>query len=487
MSQSYWRRPATFLVLLLFCVDDVPAEPTAEKYVEVTAEEAEVYRNNEVVLRARKNQRFRLVAQNGNWIGVTWNADSGLQTGWISVSKVAAVDSGTAVVREDVSTWVSPKGTHANKKKLKELLEAACQDFAQTASAKLTEAIQLDPGNALLHYVLANAWAENASWSAVGKAMKTGHSLPDAYLYVTEAGLARFLDTPCHIEPIRKLAVSLTKRAQKRDTETAYEVLRDLRQMGYKIAQTRPRATVNLHLGMALITVAHSGLESVSVKLDAAQKKWVQDAKARDTRWINAVQKELSARDSEEILIVKSYLDLNALDGKSISQFMGYAPAMAMAIASGVRLQAKRKPAQPKPVASEKQEPRHKGRFYRHVSSYDFLSDIIAETAPSAGSGDTGQDEKPEDTQAQMAEFFAKQEKEFLNGLKPTIDKRRVLTAKQFLVAALSGEEADLFQRLMQPKTEREKQDRDVWDTACDEGLSQMGKVLDALVAQVPE
>jgi len=469
-------------VVLLFSGAEVLGELAPGKHVEVKADEAAVYRNNQVVRTAKKGDRLQLVTRNGKWLGVRWSADGKLQTGWISESKVAIVEERAAAPRRDLTPWISPKGKHRSKRKLKLLFEGACQEYAQAATSKIGEAIKLDPYNALSYYVLGGACAENARWSAVIRSLEAGHSIPDAYLYVTESGLERFLASAAYIEPIRELAVGITKRARRKDAETAAELLRNLRQMSLKVAQVRPAATVNLHLGMAMVTLAHRDLEKICKKTDdQGLGKWLEDAKARDEEWITAVQRKLSESDSEEILIVKNYLDLSGLDAKSISQFMNYAPGMAMAIAAGIRVKARK--SRPKTVVTER-KPAPKQRFYRRASNYDFLADLIAGTAPTEEV--TSEEEVSTDPQSEMAQFFADQERVFLSSLKTTLDKRRALTAKQFLVAALSGEESKLFQRLMQPKGQADKRDRELWDTASDDGLQAMAKVINPLIASTP-
>lgn len=478
-----WFCAAGFVsVVLLLSGAEVPGELGAGKYVEVTADDAAVYRDNQVVRTATKGERLRLVARNGTWLGVSWTADGTAQTGWVSDAKVAIVEEAAAAPRRDLTPWISPKGKDPSKGKLKVLLDGACQEFAQAATSKIGEAIKLDPCNALSYYVLAGACAENARWSAVIKSMATGHSMADAYLYVTESGLERFLAAPAYIEPIRELAVGITNRARRRDAESAAELLRNLRQMGLKVAQIRPPAAVNLHLGMAMITLAHRDLEGVCEKTnDQALRGWFEEAKARDEEWIAAVQKSLSESDSDELLIVKSYLDLSGLDARSISQFMSYAPGMAMAIASGIKVKARK--SRPK-TGGTGAKPAPKQRFYRRASNYDFLADLIAGTAP-AEEG-TSEEGVPADPQSEMAQFFAEQEREFLGSLRTTLDKRRALTAKEFLVAALSGEESKLFQRLMQPKDRADRMDRELWDTASDDGLQAMAKVIGPLIVKTP-
>ena len=504
------------LAILLSClaarvaVAEPGAEPPERKHVAATEDGTQIYRDGKVVLEAKEGRLFRVLSRKGDWLGVAWVADGETLTGWVSASKVAApIPEIPKSPKVDRSVWTSPDAQHADKLKLQDLFLEACEGFAQITTGKAEAALALDSWNSLLYYVMANGRTENVEWSGALKALAQGHSCSDAYLYVSSRGLERYLEPPPHIEPVRKLAVALTKRARKKGSETAVELMKNLRQMGLKLVDTQPLSAVNLQLSMALLTIADMELEKVvKGSEDAELQTWARRTKEKDERWIRSVQQELSLGDSEETLIAKHYLRESSLSERVIKRFMDYAPAVAMNAATGIRRQAKRSVSEPRPASKPKPRParrpsassggeRSAKSFYRRASNYDFLSEMIADTAPEVPSREEEpeqeqereQEQEPEpeiDDDTQMAEFFGKQEDELLKSLKSSSAKMRLRTAKGFLIASLTGEDSALFSRLMKPTSFLDREDRKRWDTACDEGLQEMAKTIQELAARRP-
>ncbi|MBI2191039.1 MAG: hypothetical protein HYU36_03505 [Planctomycetes bacterium] len=478
------------------------------QWVVVAADEAEVYRDNQVVLRAARDQKFQLVETKGEWVGVSWDDGAGRATGWIAASKVRrASESDAAAERVDVSVWTSPDGRHPSKERLRALFDGACESYGQAAADQAQAAIQLDPHNGLLYYLLANAAADNLQWELVKDALKKGNSRPEAYFYNTASGLDQYLMPLPHLQPLRQLALSVTRQARKMQPDAGAELLRDLRRMAQKLAEAQPPFSIHLQLAMGIVTVVDTALEMLGQKkgLDELVRA-ARRIKKKDQDWIAEVQQELLLQGSEEIFIARKYLRVTGLSPEAINQFMSFGPALAMEDPTGAAVPKPAREEKPKPKEIAKSaEAKKRNRFYRQVRNYDFLSDMLAEAA----SQDEESSEKREEPDMmesqskasgggvgespgaagdpQMLKFFADQEATLLKSLKTPVHKQGILTAKQFLAAAISGSRSPLFERLMNPQTEADRSDRNRWDRACDEGVKEMAGLLARLMEGMPE
>ena len=491
MNRHFLLCPTTGLFLWTTIVTSLAAE-TNDKFVIVSSKSADVIRDNKVVLKAKKGQRFKFIHEQDGWIGISWKGDSAESSGWIAARDVRRDASQDASA---IQAWISPAGSHPSKESLKSLINRACTSTSKAAIASCLKALKSDSQNALLYYLLTDGYMGSIRYKEAVTTLRKGNTQTHAYQYVMESGLEQFLDPLLHLEPVRRMAVALTRRARKLLPKDGIALLKSLRIMARKIARAKPYSTVNLQLGMGILAIADKTMVKLSSRLDENTASAIEKMEAADQKWKSSVQQELLLKGSEEIGISMAYLQNAGLSRAAIAQFMTYAPAQAMEEAITKNSKPKKEERKPevlkKPKKPEKKEPGVRKGFYRNVRNYDFLSAMLLEAIeddeeapePTRKRDLEPEPKKPEVNQ-EMAEFFAQQETDFLKTIRRPAHLVRIKRAKEFLIAAITG--GKLFDRLLFPRTRPDKEERARWDQACDKGQKERAEIIRRLTTQMP-
>ncbi|MDP6114768.1 MAG: hypothetical protein QGF00_29880 [Planctomycetota bacterium] len=454
--------------LFSICLLPTHAEFVKGDMVCVRGEKSSVYKGKEVIFTATKAHKLKVISLNGKWLAVSWEDKGNPGRGWISaseVSKVVAVQQ--ASPKKDLTPFTTAAGKHPKKRELHKLLTKAGEGYAQKAVAAAVAGLKLDPDNALLHYMAAKGKVENSQWSSGLKALTAGHESPAAYQYVVAGGMASYLGEPAHIASIQTLAKELKKRADKKGGEQAVALLNHIRQVGLRLIQCQPYSTLNMRVGIGLATMANAELKKTGQS-------------AQGATWLKKTQGAIAQQDSEEIMIVREYLEKAGMG--SVEKIMGFLIPLAMAEASGIKLKAKSSGPTEVLIRSKGDDGTQRRGFFRRASSYDFLGSMI--TDASAGPEEVKESQNEDED---MLDYFAGQEKSFVGKLKSKSQRLRVKTAKQFLAASLSGQDSTLFRKLMSPRTSSDRADRKRWDEACDKAFAAKSRQLARMAENVPD
>ncbi|MDA0837736.1 MAG: hypothetical protein O2857_08140 [Planctomycetota bacterium] len=459
------------MLTLLFLISLVPinAEFVKGDMVRISGETASVYKGKEVIFTATKEHNLKVLSLNGKWLAVSWTEDEAVGRGWISASQVRKFEEEieTPLAKVDITPFTTVAGRHPKKQELHKLLMQAGKGFAQKAVSAAEAGLKLDPNNALFHYMVAKGKFENSQWSSGLQAMEAGHAAPAVYQYVLEGGMASYLDEPAHIASVQALAKELMKKADKKGGDEAVELLEHIRRMGLQMIQCQPYSTLNMRSGIALASMANNELKKAGKP-------------AEGEAWLKKTQGTIAQQDSEEIMIVREYLEKAGM-GESVGKITGFLIPLAMAEASGIKRKAKQEPGEVLFKGGGDDGTQRRG-FFRRASSYDFLGSMISETSGAAEEVKKA----PQNEDDEMLNYFTGQEKRFIDTLTSESQQLRVKTAKEFLAASLSGQDSALFQKLMSPKTKNDHSDRKRWDEACDQAFEAKSRQLAELAKELP-
>ena len=458
---------------LLFSISFFPAHAEFVKgdMVRVSGEKASVYKGKEVIFTATKKHKLKVLSLNGKWLAVSWTEDGTGGRGWVSSSQVSKLEENgkAGAAKVDVTPFTTVAGKHPKKRDLYKLMMKAGEGYAQKAVSAAQAGLKLDPNNALFQYMVAKGKLENSQWSSGLKALQAGHDAPGVYQYVVAGGMASSLGEPAHLASVQALAKEVKKRADKKGGEQAVTLLNHIHQMGLKVVQCQPYSALNMRIGIALATMANNELKKAGKPTEGAE-------------WLKKTQGTIAQQDSEEIMIVREYLRKAGM-GESVEKITGFLIPLAMAEASGIKRKAKNERGPTEVLFKGKGDDGTQRRdFFRRASSYDFLGSMI--TDASGGAEEVKETPKKEDDD--MLDYFADQEKRFVDKLTSKSQQLRVKTAKQFLAASLSGQDSVLFRKLMSPKTSSDRTDRKRWDEACDKAFAAKSRQLAKLAAGVP-
>jgi hypothetical protein len=447
-----FRLSMMLTLLFLLSLTQAHAEFAKGDMVRVRGEKASVYKGKDVIFTATKGHKLKVLSLNGKWLAISWTEDGKARRGWISASQVSKLEGEKAApIKVDVTQFTTVAGKHPKKRELYRLMMKAGAGYAQKAVSAADAGLKLDPDNALFYYMVAKGKIENSQWSSGLKALAAGHEAPAAYQYVLAGGMASYLGEPAHLASIQILSKEMKKRADKKGGEKAVALLNHIRQVGLRVFQCQPYSALNMRIGIALATLANNELKKAGEP-------------AEGEAWLKKTQGTIAQQGSEEIMIVREYLEKAGMGG-SVEKIMGFLIPLSMAEASGIKRKARRGPTAVL-IKSKGDDGTQRRGFFRRTSSYDFLGSMITDAAGAEEVKESQEDDE------EMLDYFAGQEKRFVDKLTSKSQQLRVRTAKLFLAASLSGQDSTLFRKLMAPKSSSDRADRKRWDDACDKAFA---------------